>query len=67
MAAQIVGQLFVDKFNRIGHEYFLHLQGERNLGVKHLICTRIYHAAAGEVTDSGIMLLVVSCDEIIQA
>lgn len=53
VAAQIVGQLFDDKFNRFGHECFLHLQGERQMWVKCLICIRIYPERVGEVTDSG--------------
>ena len=42
VAAQIIRQLFDNKINRFGHERFLHLQGERHLGAKCLICIRIY-------------------------
>jgi hypothetical protein len=34
LAAQIAGELFDDKFNRISHERFVHLQGESHLGAK---------------------------------
>lgn len=53
MAAQIVGQLLDNKFNRIRHLHFFHLQGEPKMGFKCLICMRIYPYPGLEVTDSG--------------
>lgn len=53
MAAQIVGQLLDNKFDRISHLRFLHLQGEGQMGSKCLIYMRIYPETACEVTDSG--------------
>ena len=53
MAAQIVRQLLDNKFNRISHLRFLHLQGARQMGFTCLIRMRIYPERDCEVTDSG--------------
>jgi hypothetical protein len=55
MAAQIVGQLLDHKIDRICHLRFLHLQGARQMGVKCMICMRIYPDADAQVTDSGLL------------
>jgi len=56
VAAQIVGQLLDNEFNRISHVHFLHPQGEQQIWAKCLLYIGNCHFFVGEVTDSGISL-----------
>jgi len=53
VAAQIVGQLLDNEFNRISHVHFLHPQGEQQIWAKCLLYIGNCHFFVGEVTDSG--------------
>ena len=67
MAAQIVGQLLGNNFNRIGHLRFHHLQVEREMGVKCLLRVRIYPGRDCEATDSGCCFRGIFCFSKIRA